>query len=160
MFNRKARIKRRMLAQALKDVNTIRAEWMLPPIDALPEGTRSSSHYCVNANALRMGSDIAYVSVNADKIRYGLQPDDPWKSLTTTPAMRWLVKELDQGNLPELEEEDINVALGYGFMEYHVQPLSNRASAGPEYDPVERAVEAYDAVLAKLDPAHDRELDA
>jgi hypothetical protein len=107
VFNRKARIKRRMLAQALKDVNTIRAEWMLPPIDALPEGTRSSSHCCVNANALRMGSDIAYVSVNADKIRYALQPDDPWKSLTTTPAMRWLVKELDQGNLPELEEDPV-----------------------------------------------------
>jgi hypothetical protein len=55
---------------------------------------------------------------------------------------------------------DINVVLGYRWLEDHVQPLSNRAAVGPGYDPAKRAVEAYDAVLAKLDPAHDSELDA
>lgn len=59
--------------------------------------------------------------------------------------------------------ESVNWALGYGHAGSRVDPLSNKAAVihpaeGPMQVARERAIRAYDEVLAVLDEAHDVEL--
>lgn len=100
--------KRRMLKQrqenldaALRDINAIRAEFMLPPLSELPKGRTASARDCVIARALREGAtDMAVVSVNSDTFTFS--DKGTIVARANTRAMRELVKDFDAHKLPEL----------------------------------------------------------